>query len=74
LAEAKKVFPLEQTGALFVPSSDRNDDCCLKIASETKKKKECAMNCRFREGFETGLKNIASSLSKKGGITDFGTG
>jgi hypothetical protein len=26
------------------------------------------MNSRFREGFETGLKNIASSLSKKGGV------
>jgi hypothetical protein len=26
------------------------------------------MNSRFRDGFKTGLKNIASSLSKKGGI------
>jgi hypothetical protein len=48
--------------------SDGNDDRCLKISDETKKKKECAMNNRFREGFETGLKNIAFSLSKKGGI------
>jgi hypothetical protein len=49
-------------------NSGKNDDYCLKISSETKKKKECAMNNRFREGFETGLKNIALSLSKKGGI------
>jgi hypothetical protein len=49
-------------------NSGKNDDYYLKISSEAKKKKECAMNNRFREGFESGLKNIALSLSKKGGI------
>jgi hypothetical protein len=47
----------------------KNDtDYYLKISSETKRKKECAMNKRFRKGFEDGLKSITASLSKKGGV------
>jgi hypothetical protein len=49
-------------------TSGKDDDYYLKIASESKKKKECSMNERFREGFETGLKKIANSLGKKGGV------
>jgi PAS domain-containing protein len=49
-------------------TSGKDDDYCLKIASEAKKKKECSMNERFREGFETGLRKIANSLGKKGGV------
>jgi hypothetical protein len=49
-------------------TSGKDDDYYLKIASESKKKKECSMNERFREGFETGLRKIANSLSKKGGV------
>ncbi|MDR2125920.1 MAG: IS1634 family transposase, partial [Prevotellaceae bacterium] len=48
--------------------SDKNEDCYLKISSDKKKKKECSMNNRFLERFEVGLKNIAASLSKKGGV------
>jgi hypothetical protein len=48
--------------------SGKDDDYYLKISSETKRKKECSMNDRFREGFESGLKKIAGSLSKKGGV------
>jgi hypothetical protein len=47
----------------------KNDtDYYLKISSETKRKKECAMNNRFRKGFEDGLKSISASLSKKGDV------
>jgi hypothetical protein len=49
-------------------SSGNDDYYYLKIASEAKRRKECSMNDRFREGFETGLKKIAGSLSKKGGV------
>jgi hypothetical protein len=49
-------------------NNDNDNDYYLKISSETKRKKECAMNNRFQEGFENGLKNIAASLSKKGGV------
>jgi hypothetical protein len=48
-------------------SSGKDDDYYLKIGSEAKKRKECSMNERFREGFETGLKKITGSLSKKAG-------
>ena len=46
-------------------SPGRNVDYCLKTASETAKKK-CPVNDRFREGFETGMKEIAASLGGKG--------
>jgi hypothetical protein len=51
-----------------VRSSKDDDDYYMKISSTSKRKKECSMNDHFREGFETGLKKIAVSLSKKGGI------
>jgi hypothetical protein len=49
-------------------SASKNDDFYLKIESGTKEKKEHSMNDRFRDGFETGLKKIAMSLKKKGGV------
>jgi hypothetical protein len=49
-------------------SSSKNEDYYLKIESDAKGKKERSMNDRFRDGFELGLKKIASSLTKKGGV------
>jgi hypothetical protein len=48
--------------------SDKHNDYFLKIESQAKRKKEQSMNNRFQEGFEKGLKTIAASLEKKGGI------
>jgi hypothetical protein len=48
--------------------SEKYNDFFLKIESEGKRKKEESMNNRFQEGFESGLKIINSSLSKKSGI------
>jgi hypothetical protein len=48
--------------------SGRNTDYYLKVESQAKKSKERSMNEKFRSGFETGLQNIAGSLSKKGGV------
>jgi hypothetical protein len=53
---------------MYFKVSGKDDDYYLKIASEAKKKKECLMNVRFRGDFETGLKKIAGSLGKKGGV------
>ncbi|GHT79684.1 hypothetical protein AGMMS50262_23660 [Bacteroidia bacterium] len=49
-------------------SSSKNEDYYLQVESESKEKKERSMNDRFRDGFETGLKKIALSLEKKGGV------
>jgi hypothetical protein len=48
--------------------SEKHNDYFLKIESEAKRLKEQSMNNRFQEGFEKGLKTIASSLEKKSGI------
>ena len=48
--------------------SEKYNDFFLKIESEGKRKKEESMNNRFQEGFESGLKAINASLSKKSGI------
>jgi hypothetical protein len=48
--------------------SEKHNDFFLKVESEGKRKKEESMNNRFQEGFETGLKAINASLSKKSGI------
>jgi len=48
--------------------SEKHNDFFLKVDSEAKRKKEESMNNRFQEGFETGLKAIEASLSKKSGI------
>jgi hypothetical protein len=48
--------------------NDKYNDYLIKVESEAKRKKEESMNNRFQEGFETGLKAISASLSKKSGI------
>jgi hypothetical protein len=60
----QKVSPAEKKHE----ENNTDTDYYLKISSETKRKKECAMNDRFRKGFEEGLKNITASLSKKSGV------
>jgi hypothetical protein len=49
-------------------ASAKHNDYFLKVESEAKRLKETSMNNRFQEGFEKGLKAIAASLDKKGGI------
>lgn len=58
----------KQKIALQKVSSSKNDDYYLRVQSETKKRKERSMNNQFQERFETGLKKIVASLTKKGGI------
>lgn len=58
----------KQKIALQKVSSSKNDDYYLRVESETKKRKERSMNDQFQERFETGLKKIVASLTKKGGI------
>jgi len=48
--------------------SDKHNDYFIKVESVAKRKKEESMNNRFQEGFETGLKAISASLSRKSGI------
>lgn len=48
--------------------SDRNTDYYLKVESHSKGLKERSMNEQFRSRFEGGLKKIADSLTKKGGV------
>jgi hypothetical protein len=54
--------------ALQKVTSGRNTDYYLHVKSEAKAQKEHAMNSRFKEGFETGLAQIQSGLSKKYGV------
>ncbi len=49
-------------------TSGRNTDYYLKVESLAKEAKERSMNEQFRTGYEAGLKIIAASLSKKGGV------
>jgi hypothetical protein len=49
-------------------NSNRNTDYYLKVESHSKKLKELSMNEQFRARFEAGLKQIADSLTRKGGI------
>ena len=48
--------------------SDKDENYYLKVESTTKKEKERSMNELFSTRFEEGLKRIAESLTKKGGI------
>jgi hypothetical protein len=48
--------------------SDRHDSYFLKTESEANRQKELSMNKCFQEGFEKGMKAIATSLEKKSGI------
>jgi hypothetical protein len=48
--------------------SDRNTDYYLKVESHAKELKERSMNQQFRSRYEAGLKKIADSLTKKGGV------
>jgi transposase len=48
--------------------SDKNTDYYLKVESHTKELKERSMNDQFRQRFEDGLRTIADSLTKKGGV------
>ncbi|NLV53528.1 MAG: IS1634 family transposase [Bacteroidales bacterium] len=58
----------KQEIALCRVKSDRNTDYYLKVESPTKALKERSMNEQFRQRFEEGLKKIADSLGKKGGV------
>jgi hypothetical protein len=58
----------KQTIDLCRVKSDRNTDYYLKVESHSKELKERSMNEQFRLRFEAGLKNIAGSLDKKGGV------
>jgi hypothetical protein len=49
-------------------TSERHSGYFLKVESEAKRLKEMSMNNRFQEGFEKGLRAVAASLGKKGGI------
>ncbi|MDR2147948.1 MAG: hypothetical protein LBE91_15960 [Tannerella sp.] len=48
--------------------SEKYNDFFLKVESQAKRKREESMNNRFREGFETGLRSMEASLSRKHGI------
>ncbi len=48
--------------------TSQNSDYYLKVKSQAKEKKESAMNSRFKDRFEEGLKNIEGSLHKKSGV------
>lgn len=54
--------------ALQKVRSGKNTDYYLNVKSEAKALKEHAMNSRFKDGFETGLAQIQSGLSKKYGV------
>ena len=58
----------EQRIELCRVQSGNNSDYYLKVKSQAKAKKESAMNSRFKDCFEEGLKNIEASLHKKSGI------
>jgi hypothetical protein len=48
--------------------SGRNTDYYLKVESQAKEAKERSMNQQFRARFEEGMQQIASSLTRKGGV------
>jgi len=48
--------------------SGRNTDYYLKVESQAKEAKERSMNQQFRARFEAGMQQIASSLTRKGGV------
>lgn len=60
----KKKQPIE----LVKVDVQSNTDYYLRVRSESKRKKECAMNSRFKDRFEEGLARIESSLHKKSGV------
>jgi hypothetical protein len=60
----KKKQPIE----LVKVAVQSNTDYYLRVRSESKRKKECAMNSRFKDRFEEGLTKIESSLHKKSGV------
>lgn len=49
-------------------NSGWNTDYYLKVESHSKELKERSMNEQFRSRFEAGLRQIAASLTKKGGV------
>jgi len=58
----------EQKIELVKVKTALNSDYYLKVKSNAKEKKESAMNSRFKDRFEEGLKSIESSLHKKYGV------
>lgn len=58
----------EQKIELCKVQSGQNRDYYLKVKSQAKAKKESAMNSRFKDRFEDGLKSIEASLHKKSGV------
>lgn len=52
-------------------STDKNDDCYLKIDSPAKALKEESMNRKFRERFEAGLEKIRNATQKKYGVKNY---
>ena len=48
--------------------SGNDTDYYLKVASESKEQKERSMNTQFKERFDSELKKISDSLSKKSGV------
>lgn len=60
----KKRQPIE----LLKVNVQSKADYYLRVKSHSKGLKECAMNSRFKDRFETGLIKIEESLHKKGGV------
>ena len=58
----------EQKIELVKVKANQNSDYYLKVKSQAKEKKESAMNSRFKDRFEEGLRNIEGSLHKKSGV------
>ena len=58
----------DQKIELVKVQTSNNSDYYLKVKSQAKEKKESAMNSRFKDRFEEGLKNIEASLHKKSGV------
>lgn len=52
-------------------SSDKNNDCYLKIDSPAKALKEESMNRKFRERFEAGLEKISKAIHTKHGVKSY---
>lgn len=61
----------EQKIELCQIQSAQNTDYYLKVKSHAKAKKESAMNSRFKDRFEEGLKSIQASLQKRGGVKKY---
>ncbi|MDR2972018.1 MAG: IS1634 family transposase [Bacteroidales bacterium] len=72
IVEGSKIVEVEdkkhQKISLQKVESEQYNDYFLKVESEGKRQKEESMNNRFQERFESGLKAISASLSKKSGI------